>query len=103
MIDEKTSNMTLENWKRDGLRVIRRKTEYVYTSIPNTPFSIAIASPSSFGRYYIDLPHDKEPTYNAKIREIISSHKRYETTIQLYNCSYNYNRLNERILKIKEQ
>ncbi len=102
MIDEKTDNVTLENWKRDGLRVIRRKTEYVYTSVENTPFSVAIASPNSFGRYYIDLPHENEKDYNEKIKGIISVGRKYETTIQLYNCSYNYGRLNERILKVKE-
>lgn len=107
MIDQKTNNMTLQNWKRDGLRVIRRKTEYVYTPVEDTPFSVAIASPSSFGRYYIDLPHEKDSDYNTALqnilKEVSNKAKRFETTVQLYNCSYNYRGLNDRILRIKEQ
>jgi len=101
MIDEMTGNITLENWKRDGLRVIRRRTEYVYTSVDDTPFSVAIASPSSFGRYYIDLPRDKEQYYNKKIEEI-RKERRFGTNIQLYNCTYRFNTLSNHLVKIKE-
>lgn len=69
MIDQiLTSNRTLDNWKREGLRVIRRRTEYVFAPVSKTPFSVALASPSSFGRYYIDIPREREADY-----EVISS------------------------------
>ena len=96
MIDQKTNNVTLDNWKREGLRIIRRRTEYVYTPVDKTPFSVAIASPSSFGRFYIDLPSSKEKDYESQIRELMKN--RYEANIQLYNCTYNYTRISEKIL-----
>jgi hypothetical protein len=99
MIDQMTGNKTLDNWKREGLRVIRRRTEYVYTSVSNTPFSVAIASPDSFGRYYIDLPSEKEKELEQRIRELLKN--KYESNIQLYNCSYNYLKLSERLLHPK--
>jgi hypothetical protein len=100
MIDQKTANMTLDNWKREGFRVIRRRTEYVYTPVSRTPFSVAIASPNSFGRFYIDLPSRKEKDYEKQIRELVRN--RYESNIQLYNCSYNYTRLSEKILNPRQ-
>lgn len=99
MIDQHTSNMTLLNWKREGLRVIRRRTEYVYTPVAKTPFSVAIASPSSFGRYYIDLPREKERHYEEILKELVD--KRFDVNIQLYNCSYTYQKLVERLLPNK--
>ncbi len=96
MIDRNTNNMTLDNWKREGLRVIRRRTEYVYTPVSKSPFSVAIASPSSFGRYYIDLPSEKGKLYETQVRILMKN--RYESNIQLYNCTYNYTRLSEKIL-----
>ena len=96
MIDQKTGNTTLDNWKRDGLRLIRRRTEYVYTSVDKTPFSVAIASPNSFGRFYIDLPSEKESSYETQLKELIKF--KYETNIQLYNCSYTHTKLAEKIL-----
>ncbi len=99
MIDEITGNVTLENWKREGMRVQRRRTEYVYTSVHNTPFSVAIASPSSFGRFYIDLPPTKDIEYENDLKKIVKN--RYESLIQLYNCSYNHTRLTEKILNPK--
>ena len=100
MIDQKTSNRTLENWKREGLRVIRRRTEYVYTPVSKTPFSVAIASPSSFGRYYIDLPSAKDADYEAELTTI--DKKRFDTNIQLYNCTYSFARLAERLMNPKQ-
>lgn len=97
MIDEVTNNITLENWKREGLRVTRRKTEYVYTSVDNSPFSVAIASPNSFGRYYIDLPPSKEPHYTRQINKLVQEGNVYETLISVYNCSYNFTRLTAKI------
>ncbi len=99
MIDEITGNVTLENWKREGMRVTRRRTEYVYTSVANTPFSVAIASPSSFGRFYIDLPPIRDIEYESELKLLVRN--KYETAIQLYNCSYNYTRLVEKILNPK--
>ncbi|CAF0767770.1 unnamed protein product [Brachionus calyciflorus] len=99
MIDQKTGNMTLDNWKREGLRVIRRRTEYVYTPVSKTPFSVAIASPSSFGRYYIDLPSRKEYDYEHELKDLVKNN--FETNIQVYNCSYNYTRLIEKVLNPK--
>ncbi|RNA43660.1 hypothetical protein BpHYR1_031945 [Brachionus plicatilis] len=84
----------------DGLRVIRRRTEYVYTSVDRTPFSVAIASPSSFGRYYIDLPSKKEREYEHKLEHLV--HNNFETLIQIYNCTYNYSRLIEKLLQPKQ-
>ena len=102
MIDEITNMKTLENWKRQGSRIVRRKTEYVYTSVLNTPFAVAIASPSSFGRYYIDLPSKASSGYEAKIKLIRSDPtKVFNTSIQLYNCSYNYRGLAEKLLNPK--
>ncbi|CAF0767753.1 unnamed protein product [Brachionus calyciflorus] len=100
MIDQKTGNMTLDNWKREGLRIIRRRTEYVFTSVDKTPFSVAIASPSSFGRYYIDLPAEKGKDYEEELKELVK--KRFDTNIQLYNCSYSYYRLTERLTNPKQ-
>jgi hypothetical protein len=100
MIDQITSNKTLDNWKREGLRVIRRRTEYVYTPVSKTPFSVAIASPNSFGRYYIDLPSEKESEYEKQLKELMKN--KYESNIQLYNCSYTYTRLSEKILNPKQ-
>jgi hypothetical protein len=100
MIDQITSNKTLDNWKREGLRVIRRRTEYVYTPVSKTPFSVAIASPNSFGRYYIDLPSEKESEYEKQLKELVlkeSAKNRFFSNIQLYNCSYSYIRLSERL------
>ena len=102
MIDQKTSKKTLDNWKREGLRVIRRRTEYVYTPVSKTPFSVAIASPSSFGRYYIDLPSEKEADYEKKLREFKEKEIKFESLIQLYNCSYTYTRLTERLTNPKQ-
>lgn len=99
MIDQQTNNMTLLNWKREGLRVIKRRTEYVYTPVFGTPFSVAIASPSSFGRFYIDLPRDRESYYESMLRDLV--HKRFDVNIQLYNCSYTYQKLVERLLPNK--
>ena len=102
MIDQKTNNKTLMNWKREGLRVIKRRTEYVYTSVNNTPFSVAIASPSSFGRYYIELPVEKEKEYEKVINVIMNPNspdkKKFDTLIQLYNCSYSYQLLSVKLL-----
>ena len=95
-----TSNKTLNNWKREGLRVIRRRTEYVYTPVAKTPFSVAIASPNSFGRYYIDLPSAKESDYERQVKELMKN--KYDSLIQLYNCSYAYTRLSEKILNPKQ-
>lgn len=97
MIDEVTSNITLENWKREGLRVTRRKTEYVYTSVDNSPFSVAIASPNSFGRFYIDLPPSKEAEYTKKIEQLVKNNNVYETMISVYNCSYKFEKLTAKI------
>jgi hypothetical protein len=102
MIDQITSNKTLENWKREGLRVIRRKTEYVFTSVFKTPFSVAIASPSSFGRYYIDLPSERESDYVEQLKEILQKKQIPTSSIQLYNCSYSYNRMLEKLLNPKQ-
>ena len=100
MIDQKTSNKTLDNWKREGLRVIRRRTEYVYTPVSKTPFSVAIASPNSFGRFYIDLPSEKETDYEKRLKDLMKD--KFETNIQLYNCTYTYSRLAEKILNPKQ-
>lgn len=100
MIERLTSNKTLLNWKREGLRVIRRVTEYVYTPVLKTPFSVAIASPSSFGRYYIDLPHSDEKFYESQLLSI-TAHKKIDVNIQLYNCSYSYQKLVDRLLPNK--
>jgi hypothetical protein len=91
MIDQNTGIKTLENWKREGIRVFRRRTEYVYTKVENTPFSVAIASPKSFGRYYIDISNEKDKKYDEKIKKI--DPKSIETLIQLYSCSYQFNNL----------
>lgn len=99
MIDQQTGNKTLLNWKREGLRVIRRRTEYVYTPVPRTPFSVAIASPSSFGRYYIDLPRAKETYYEEHLKHL--ANRKFDVNIQLYNCSYNYQKLLERLMSNK--
>lgn len=101
MIDQiLTSNYTLDNWKREGLRVIRRRTEYVFAPVSKTPFSVALASPSSFGRYYIDIPREKEKDYEADLKELVK--KRFDTLIQLYNCTYNYQKLADRIISPKQ-
>ncbi len=100
MIDEKTSNVTLDNWKREGLRVIRRRTEYVYTTVDKTPFSVAIASPNSFGRYYIDLPSHKDKEYDAELLKM--DKRRFDTNIQLYNCTYQFARLSERLINPRQ-
>lgn len=97
MIDQLTSSCILDNWKREGLRVIRRRTEYVYTPVSKTPFSVALASPSSFGRYYIDIPRVKEKDFEAKLR-ILMSNKKFDSNIQLYNCSYSFHKLAERTI-----
>ncbi len=97
MIDELTNNITLENWKREGLRVTRRKTEYVYTSVDNSPFSVAIASPNSFGRFYIDLPPSKEIEYSKKIEQLVDEGNVYDTMISVYNCSYQFEKLTAKI------
>jgi hypothetical protein len=76
--------------------VIRRKTEYVYTTVSRTPFSVAIASPSSFGRYYIDLPSEKEVYYEDMIKVLMKN--KYETMIQVYNCTYTFTKLSEKLL-----
>lgn len=99
MIEEITNMKTMDNWKREGSRVVRRKTEYVYTSILNTPFAVAIASPSSFGRYYIDLPSEANEGYEEKIKLIkVDPLKTFDTKIQLYNCSFGFKRLSEKLL-----
>lgn len=98
MIDEKTNNITLENWKREGLRVTKRYTEYVYTTVANSPFSVAIASPNSFGRFYIDLPPHKESKYSERIEQIVAEGNVYETLISVYNCSYTFTRLTSKIM-----
>ena len=98
MIDGKTSNMTLDNWKREGLRVVKRRTEYVYTPVEKTPFRVAIASPNSFGRYYIELPFVKEKDYEKILEDLEQpGNAKFDTNIQLYNCSYTYSRLSDRI------
>ena len=97
MIDGKTSNMTLDNWKREGLRVVKRRTEYVYTPVDKTPFRVAIASPNSFGRFYIELPFEKEVDYEEILNRLEQQPTKLETNIQLYNCSYLYHRLSDRI------
>ena len=99
MIDQKTNAKILDNWKREGLRVIKRKTEYVYTPILNTPFSVTIASPSSFGRFYIHLPHKLHSDFNQRIKRM--DKKRYESLIQVYNCTYSVIKLSERLLNQK--
>jgi len=89
---------TLENWKRQGSRVVRRKTEYVYTSILNTPFAVSIASPNSFGRFYIDLPSDTNDHFSDQIDKIRTNpDNQFGTKIQVYNCSYEFNRLSDKI------
>ncbi len=98
MIDEFTNNVTLENWKREGVRVTKRKTEYVYSSVDNSPFSVAIASPNTFGRYYIDLPPHKEPKYTQQIEELVRQGNVYETLISVYNCTYNLTRLTLKLI-----
>lgn len=99
MIDEVTNMKTLENWKRQGSRVVHRKTEYVYTSVLNTPFAVSIASPNSFGRYYIDLPAEVNPILEKGIEKIRDDQsKNFDTKIQVYNCSYDFNRLSEKLL-----
>ena len=101
-----TSNKTLNNWKREGLRVIRRRTEYVYTPVARSPFSVAIASPLSFGRYYIDLPSDKEADYEQEMRELVltdTAKNMFFSNVQLYNCSYSYVRLSERLVAAPRQ
>ena len=99
MIEEITNVRTLENWKRQGSRVVRRKTEYVYTSVLNTPFAVAIASPESFGRFYIDLPAAKYGEYDEKLRQLrMDPDKVYDTKIQLYNCSFGIKGLAEKLL-----
>lgn len=99
MIEEITNSKILRNWKREGSRVVRRKTEYVYTSILNTPFAVSIASPNSFGRYYIDLPLEMNSVYEEKIQLIRSDTlKSFETKIQLYNCSYGFKHLSKKLL-----
>lgn len=99
MIEEITNVRILENWKRQGSRVVRRKTEYVYTSILNTPFAVAIASPESFGRYYIDLPSELSETFDEKLRVLrMNADMLYDTKIQLYNCSFGVKGLAEKLL-----
>lgn len=85
------------------MRVIRRQTEYVYTSVEKTPFTVAIASPNSFGRYYIDLPAEKEKYYDGNLTELIKNKTQVniDTNIQLYNCSYSYFKLAERLIDSK--
>lgn len=72
----------------------------MYASVDRTPFSVAIASPSSFGRYYIDLPSSKERDYEQKLEHLV--HNNFETIIQVYNCTYNYSRLVEKLLNPKQ-
>jgi hypothetical protein len=99
MIDEITNLKTLENWKRQGSRVVHRKTEYVYTSILNTPFAVSIASPNSFGRFYIDLPSEANKIYSESIDRIRNNPSNdFDTKIQVYNCSYEFKRLSEKLL-----
>ena len=92
MIDQKTNNQTLQNFKREGIRVVKRETEYVYTPVKDTPFSVAIASPKSFGRYYIDIDHKEEENYNEKLRYLLKNltDADLKTRVQVYNCSYDY-------------
>lgn len=93
MIDQMlTSNRTLDNWKREGLRVIRRRTEYVFAPVLKTPFSVALASPSSFGRYYIDIPREREKDYEVGISVFFSvcarvDLKRLYSKLNLYRFS----------------
>ena len=68
----------------------------MYTPVAKTPFSVAIASPNSFGRFYIDLPSEKESSYEQDLKELLKY--KYETNIQLYNCSYTHTRLSDKIL-----
>lgn len=98
MIDKYTGNVTLENWKREGVRVIKRRTEYVYTPVLKTPFSVALASPLSFGSYYIDIAKEKEPCFDENIKRLKQS--RFDTLIQLYNCSYMLNTLVDKLVNI---
>lgn len=98
MIDLFTGSKILENWKREGIRVIKRRTEYVYTPVSKTPFSVAIASPQSFGRYYIDIPKEKEEIYDEKIKKL--KQKNFDTLIQLYNCSYRVNALVDKLTNL---
>jgi hypothetical protein len=101
MIDQKTDNQTLKNFKREGVRVVKRETEYVYTPVKNTPFSVAIASPKSFGRYYVDIPPEEEANYDVKLKNLLEhlEHVTLNTRVQLYNCSYPYVELIKKVLE----
>ena len=100
MIDQKTDNQTLKNFKREGIRVVKRETEYVYTNVNGTSFSVAIASPKSFGRYYVDIDHTENENYNTKLQSLIANKtlERTKTRVQLYNCSYDYVELIKNVL-----
>lgn len=98
MIDQYTGSAILENWKREGFRVNKRRTEYVYTPVLKTPFSVAIASPESFGRYYIEIQKEREPFYDDKIK--LLKLKQFDTLIQLYNCSYKFNNLVDKLINL---
>ena len=95
MIDQVTNARVLNNWKREGLRVIKRRSEYVYTPVVNTPFSVAIASPKSFGRFYIRLNPALKDELNEKLINLEKG-KIYESLIQVYNCTYTFSKLVER-------
>jgi len=69
----------------------------VYTSVDNSPFSVAIASPNSFGRFYIDLPPSKEIEYSKKIEQLVDEGNVYDTMISVYNCSYQFEKLTAKI------
>ena len=76
--------------------MIKRSTEFVYTQIKNTPFSIALASPSSFGRYYLNVLNDR-PDDQLDIHDDLISTLLFkdtiDTSIQVYNCTYDFDRL----------
>ena len=87
IIDGKSNKMTLLNWKRDGSRLLRRVTEYVYAPIFNTPFSIILASPNSFGHFYIKAI-DQPEFYDQRVKGLFYSD--VKTFIQLLNCTYTF-------------
>jgi hypothetical protein len=99
MVDQTTGTRILDNWKREGLRVYKRRTEYVYTKVDHTPFSVAIASPSSFGRYYLDLKDESDAKFKKKLRELLKNDQKFKSIISLYNCTYTHSQLSKKVLE----
>lgn len=70
-----------------GSRLLKRVTEYVYAPIFNTPFSIILASPNSFGHYFIKAI-DQPEFYDNRVKGLFYSD--VKTLIQLLNCTYKF-------------